>query len=162
MWMVSTVPFLLGVFEIRCLHSIFMSLDWVWKNFWFQHLSNQRSKLATNPLRWNSCADFLPYFWFPAPVHLNERKDAHLSQEDFENVKEHLNQHMRSSLKRTDVSSNQFVSASFGFFGLMSFEQDPAACNPWCDFGGMHWVHVLLVLFVLKHELIACSWLACW
>jgi hypothetical protein len=74
--------------------------------------------------------DFLPYFWFPAPVHLNERKDAHLSQEDFENVKEHLNQHMRSSLKRTDVSSNQFVSASFGFFGLMSFEQDPAACNP--------------------------------
>ncbi len=63
-------------------------------------------------------------------MHLNERKDAHLSQEDFENVKEHLNQHMRSSLKRTDVSSNQFVSASFGFFGLMSFEQDPAACNP--------------------------------
>jgi hypothetical protein len=26
----------------------------------------------------------------------------------------------------------------------------------------MHWVCVSLVLFVLKHELIACSWLACW
>jgi hypothetical protein len=55
-------------------------------------------------------ADFVPYFWFPAPVCTVDGKEVPLEEGNLDTVKEHLNQKVLTSRKKTGVSSDQFVS----------------------------------------------------
>ena len=55
-------------------------------------------------------ADFVPYFWFPAPLCKVDGKEVPLEEGSLDTVKEHLNQKVLASRKKSGVSSDQFVS----------------------------------------------------
>jgi hypothetical protein len=57
-------------------------------------------------------ADFLPYFWFPAPICKKDGKDVPLEEDSLEIVKEHLIRSMQTTRKRSGGSSDDFVSST--------------------------------------------------
>lgn len=57
-------------------------------------------------------ADFLPYFWFPAPICKEDGKEVPLEEDSLEIVKEHLIRSMQTIRKRSSGSSDIFVSST--------------------------------------------------
>ncbi|XP_073396343.1 DNA polymerase delta catalytic subunit isoform X5 [Physcomitrium patens] len=55
--------------------------------------------------------DFMPYFWFPAPVGNIDGKIVPLKEGCLETVKEYLNRKLQTSRKKSADSNDQFVAA---------------------------------------------------